>query len=257
VLISNEAFGKGSLGVDVDEFVSRCIGFMRQGEPSVVEEVDEGSPLEWHVLGKCAAFPSNRRPAVPSFLLGPLSVEKRVRKTVRTARKQKDPVTAVERPETLRAEDLERNEGTNLVNLCQSIRKRLDTILVEGGRAVEEFGNRPDIADFDDEEVKAVFEKNNLSLNHEVSLFQFAINPHSFGQSVENLFYISFLVRDGLVQISYDDDKLPTIRKFGSDCNSHADRQGPSGEPRRRRTARGARGTRRLCRSTTARGGSS
>ena len=30
-----------------------------------------------------------------------------------------------------------------------------------------------------------------------VSLFEFVINPESFGQSVENLFYVSFLVKEG------------------------------------------------------------
>ena len=30
-----------------------------------------------------------------------------------------------------------------------------------------------------------------------MNLFKFIINPHDFGQSVENLFYLSFLIRDG------------------------------------------------------------
>jgi hypothetical protein len=165
------------------------------------------------VLGKYAGFTSNRRPAVPSFLLGPLSVEKRVRNTQRTARQARDPLAAVARPEELRAEDLEKNEGSNLVNLCKGIRERLDEILTEGGKAVEEFGERPDVDELSDEEIKDVFRQNHLALNQEVSLFEFAINPHSFGQTVENLFYISFLVRDGFVQVSFDDDGLPTISK--------------------------------------------
>lgn len=31
----------------------------------------------------------------------------------------------------------------------------------------------------------------------EVNLFKFIINPGDFAQSVENLFYLSFLIRDG------------------------------------------------------------
>jgi non-structural maintenance of chromosomes element 4 len=227
--IANEAFGKGFLGVDVDQFVSRCIAFMRRGAASAStstpshhhasqavdseDDVDEGSALDWHVLGRNAAFVSNRRPAVPSFLLGPLSVEKRARNTQRSARQRRDPVAAVARPEELRAEDLEKNESSNLVNLCQRIRERLDKILIEGGRAIEEFGERPDIEEFSDEQIKKVFRQNHLALNHEVSLFEFAINPDSFGQTVENLFYISFLVKDGYVRVDFDDDGLPTIRK--------------------------------------------
>ena len=30
-----------------------------------------------------------------------------------------------------------------------------------------------------------------------MNLFRLIVNPHDFGQSVENLFYLSFLIRDG------------------------------------------------------------
>ena len=36
-----------------------------------------------------------------------------------------------------------------------------------------------------------------LDANGEVNLFKFIINPNDFAQSVENLFYLSFLIRDG------------------------------------------------------------
>ncbi|KAK3094990.1 hypothetical protein FSP39_008802 [Pinctada imbricata] len=50
-----------------------------------------------------------------------------------------------------------------------------------------------------------------LSENNAVCYFEFVLNPHSFGQTVENMFYASFLVRDGLAKISLDDDQLPVI----------------------------------------------
>jgi non-structural maintenance of chromosomes element 4 len=30
-----------------------------------------------------------------------------------------------------------------------------------------------------------------------INLFRFIVNPKDFGQSVENMFYLSFLIRDG------------------------------------------------------------
>ncbi|EEQ37648.1 putative non-structural maintenance of chromosome element [Clavispora lusitaniae] len=45
-----------------------------------------------------------------------------------------------------------------------------------------------------------------------VNLFRFFINPHSFAQSVENLFYTSFLVRDGKVIVDVDDQNVPYVK---------------------------------------------
>ena len=41
-----------------------------------------------------------------------------------------------------------------------------------------------------------------------INLFRAIINPTSFGQSVENLFYLSFLIRDGEVSLEFDEDTL-------------------------------------------------
>ena len=39
-----------------------------------------------------------------------------------------------------------------------------------------------------------------------VNLFKFIINPHDFGQSVENMFYLSFLIRDGKCALELDEN---------------------------------------------------
>ena len=39
-----------------------------------------------------------------------------------------------------------------------------------------------------------------------MNLFECIINPTSYGQSVENLFYLSFLIRDGVVALEIDEE---------------------------------------------------
>ena len=56
-----------------------------------------------------------------------------------------------------------------------------------------------------------------------VNLFQFALNPESFGDSVENLFYISFLIRDGTAAIVENDEGDPML--LLSEVPTEEDRQ--------------------------------
>jgi non-structural maintenance of chromosomes element 4 len=231
------AHGDGSVGVDIDEFVSKCITFMCHGGPlddgeeeSVStqarrrrqsrphddddddddEEINDGDAMAWDILGERACFPCNKRPPVPGFLLGPLSVQKRVRTTQRQSRLRREADVPVSKPQELRAEDLEQNETSNLTNVCKGIRERLKHVIDEGAKGVEQ--DISDDVDMDEAEARALFRRHGLATNWEVSLFQFAVNPYSFGQTIENLFYISFLVKDGYVALDTDDDGLPTLR---------------------------------------------
>jgi len=45
-----------------------------------------------------------------------------------------------------------------------------------------------------------------LQQQEKINLFRFITNPNSFGQSVENLFYLSFLVREGTCAMEFDED---------------------------------------------------
>ncbi|EEA23971.1 hypothetical protein TMatcc_007040 [Talaromyces marneffei ATCC 18224] len=218
-------------GIDVDEFVSKCLSFMRQtpsngsansfgstqrrtqnranGDDSDDDAVDD--TLNWDWLGRAACFPYNARPSLSGFLLGPLSVQKRTRQlTQRRAANQIDR-TQIVRPQDLEEQDLDRQESSNLTAMCTKIRKLLkeatDSRTVAVNEELGALGREPTA-----EEVDAVMDKHKISQDGGILLFPFAINPKSFGQSVENLFYISFLIRDGNVAVSQDRHGLVTIQ---------------------------------------------
>ncbi|KAI9884111.1 MAG: hypothetical protein M1823_004115 [Watsoniomyces obsoletus] len=249
--------GDAAQGIDVDEFVSKCITFMRLGpgdgsgdrsstsasgsasqsqrrqrrhRPTVADNevsddgdhanVDEGDALNWEILGRKACFPHNARPAVPGFLLGPLSVQKRVRaqRSQRPRQPRRDPADVV-RAQELQAVDIEKVENSNLTVLCTRIRSRLVQVQKEGQEAVEaeasknadDSNNNNDEHEMSQSEIKTLMNRHGICDDGGVGFFNFIVNPRSFGQTVENLFYVSFLIRDGSVGIGEDSDHLPTL----------------------------------------------
>jgi hypothetical protein len=49
--------------------------------------------------------------------------------------------------------------------------------------------------------------------NGGINYFRFVINPHSFEQSVENIFYFAFLIKDGYAAWDIDDNGEPMVCK--------------------------------------------
>ena len=219
--------GDSTTGIDIDDFVGRCINFMRQGpaegsqrrrrdddSEEEAEGYDDGDAFNWEWLGRQACFPYNVRPSVPGFLLGPLSVQKRVRKaTQRRERFQRrDPKDAV-RPEELKSQDLEKKDSSNLTAMCKAIRELLVKTQNDGKREVYEEMEE----DMEDEEVRKLMHKHGIADDEGVPFFHFCVDPRSFGQTVENMFYVSFLIRDGTVGFGNDSNMLPTLRKSDPD----------------------------------------
>lgn len=251
---TNLVHGDSSTGIDVDDFVTRCIAFMRNGgsldsgdnisqrrhgrsrsvyspiEDDVDEEdlEEDGDALDWEILGARACISSNRRPPVPSFLLGPLSLQKRTR-----APSQRRPgrgsardaaAAPATRPQELNVRDLEQAESSNLTTLCANISQTLQNHIADASETLEqELTSDPSLEDEGDDSVLyEMMQKYRLAQNREgqacVSLFDFAINPDSFGQTIENLFYISFLIRDGNAKIENDVNGLPILSKSNPTC---------------------------------------
>ncbi|XP_075407173.1 EP300-interacting inhibitor of differentiation 3 [Tenrec ecaudatus] len=44
-----------------------------------------------------------------------------------------------------------------------------------------------------------------------VPYFEFVVDPNSFSRTVENIFYVSFIIRDGFARIRLDQDRLPIL----------------------------------------------
>jgi hypothetical protein len=54
-----------------------------------------------------------------------------------------------------------------------------------------------------------------------LNLFRFFINPSHFGQSVENLYYLSFLFRDGLCTLELTDSNKPILCEQPVEFSNH------------------------------------
>lgn len=225
--------GSLSQGIDVDEFVSKCITYMRQGrgiqddngpglsstqrqrrrptrggEEEDDDIGDDGDMMNWPHLGRFAALPYIRRPALPGFLLGPLSVEKKARKiTKRSAPFRPNNLTET-RPEVLNVEDLAKREN-DLTAICGKILQQLNTLQADLQEAVADLLDD----DMDDKERDTIMHKHGLRSTGGIDLMRFVVNPKSFGQTVENMFYVSFLIRDGRVEIDFDEFGLPALGK--------------------------------------------
>lgn len=225
--------GDTSQGVDLEDFVSKCKQYMERGEragqvesqPSLApnstqrrrrrqdydeEDQDEnGDMLNWEYLGRYACLPHNSRPSVPGFLYGPLSLEKRARKVVVRKAALRPNNLQETRPEVLRAGDIEKSENANLTTLCRQILSRLKEVREDAAAAAAAEADSEDGMTTKQED--ELLDRHGISRTGGIAYFKFVINPLSFGQTVENLFYVSFLIRDGKVGVDHDERGMPYL----------------------------------------------
>lgn len=229
--VNRLALGDSSTGIDVDDFLSKCILYMRNGPAASVQSsatqrrrpqrsasddgVDEeeaSMELNWAHLGSTLCHPLSHRPCLSSFLLGPLSLQKKIRAPSQrraTQRRILDPTKAT-RPEEVDLAVKDKQETANLTETCRSIAVLLARTQQEREARAEE---EVDVLDHEPEEpeLHAILQKHELADNAQIGLFDFCVDPQSFGQTVENFFYVSFLVKEGKVGIDLDSRGMPTL----------------------------------------------
>jgi hypothetical protein len=193
----------------------------RQDDDSDVDDEDDVSAvaMDWELLGRHACYPYNSRPPVPTFLLGPLSVQKKQRtQTQRRARQGNENVGREARPEALTREDIHQSNENGLTAICARIHHTLKTRYADAERKLPQNG----ITSYEDLETdrgKKVLRELRTTNTGGPNLFDFVINPRSFGQTVENLFYVSFLIKEGTCGILPDQDGMPSLGMTRASCH--------------------------------------
>lgn len=125
--------------------------------------------------------------------LGPLSIEQKKRAVVKRATLQKDERDK-RKPQEITENDITRSENEttkNVATVCQP--------------------SAPYIAAHAPS--RAQVERVLTQQDNKVNLFRLIVNPHDFGQSVENLFYLSFLIRDAKCALDFENGE-PLICVF-------------------------------------------
>lgn len=185
----NITFGGLDVSLDSDDFVRKLKHYLgdksRKNEATTeAENTDEVylneekfNSFNWLKLGRLY-YKTSHKPIPMEFLNGPLYAEKKVinRSRVVDDTKNLTKTTA----QNIIAEDLDDDDNQNTASLVKSVLSSFRT---------KQQGNKSP-----------------------VNFFKFFIDPKSFSQSVENLFFTSFLIRDGRLKLFQDSNGIPMVQ---------------------------------------------
>lgn len=160
--------------------------------------------FDWHTLGVEAGVCFKALPSRVTFLAGPIDnvdlPEKKTR-AVRQKRAHVEEELVEEKPEELankkqkKTSDQLSQAERNLKQMNKILRKRCEEVYAENMTKYEEIKEKEP-----DKEKQARIEINERGL--EIDFVRFLVNPHSFTQTVENIFNFSFMIKKGNAKIT-------------------------------------------------------
>ncbi|RXK38008.1 hypothetical protein M231_04677 [Tremella mesenterica] len=166
---------------DVDDFIIKlksCLGLDRPDMDNISEDEDEDQldeslerasrrrvrdgPLgDWEKVGWMAAKYSRRVPGV-EFMYGPLTIQHKKRQI--GPRQRKKSLEPEVRPEEIQTQQKSKEDAKDTASLVKEVINVLRKTVPPGGT---------------------------------INYFRFVINPDDYSQTVENVFYTSFMVKEG------------------------------------------------------------
>ncbi|KAL7413689.1 Nse4 C-terminal-domain-containing protein [Mrakia frigida] len=184
---------------DTDDFVSsisKVIGNKRmRDEDGDSDDGRDAAGGGWSTVGWMGVKYS-ARVCLADFLLGPLAVSLKERNIVKRAKLVRDEGAKTKPKEIEKNGDQDQKETTKYA-------VELNEILVKATTAHQ-------VADPANEGTG-------------INFFEFVINPHSFSQTIENIFYTSFNIKEGKAALDVDENSLLTIMSCDPADTSDAD----------------------------------
>ncbi|EPY50681.1 Smc5-6 complex non-SMC subunit Nse4 [Schizosaccharomyces cryophilus OY26] len=149
---------------NIELYIRQIKQFLSQNSSNAVSSQSNNHELAWSRLGKIA-WKYQSRPASINLMVGPLSFRKKERQVQRREKLQRAPNTSTQ-PILLNQDNISAQENNTTKNVLQISRL--------------------------------------LRKHQPIDLLKFITNPESYSQTVENLFYVSFLFKEGKAALIED-----------------------------------------------------
>lgn len=184
----NLKFDDMGISLNQKDFITRLKGYLNADENNLdeVEYADDDvngvdtkedtfNSYNWLKLGALFYSVSNKA-VVSDSLYGPMETERR-RQTGRVRNVDDTQNGSLTTAQLVHASDISGNEEQNTAHMVKNVYKTFMQKREDSG----------------------------------VNFFKFFINPQSFAQSIENLFFTSFLIKDGRLKLFLNDEGVPII----------------------------------------------